>query len=150
VSVSDDTVNLLETWAVVVMRRSMHAMSRFSRSNNLSMAQLNVLLWLYHHNECEVSAICNHSQVTKAAASQMVERLVQDGLVERRESPADRRVKHVSLTDHGRRLVQQSLEIRMGWMREMIGTLDPYQCEQIVQAMSPLTAMIDKDPDKKS
>jgi len=46
------------------------------------------------------------------AAGQMVERLVQQGFLERTEDPYDRRTKQLTLTAKGRALAQKSIEAR--------------------------------------
>jgi DNA-binding MarR family transcriptional regulator len=77
--------------------------------------------------------------VTNAAASQMVDRLVQLGMLERSEDPEDRRARQLRLTDLGRALVERSVEVRRRWMEELILTLTPEQQTQITDALSILT-----------
>ena len=66
---------------------------RFMKQNGLSSPQINALMYIYHAGECQVSDIGALADASNAAASQLVERLVQQGLVDRREDPADRRTK---------------------------------------------------------
>jgi len=53
---------------------------------------------LHYKGSCGMSEISERSNVTAAAASQLVEKLVQSELIERTEDPNDRRAKQLSLS----------------------------------------------------
>ncbi len=72
-------------WAEVFMHRSFRDFKRFMDDAGLSPSQANALMRLYHGELCGVSDIGGHLGISNAAASQMVERLVQMGLLERTE-----------------------------------------------------------------
>ena len=83
------------------MGRSMRDFTTFMRNSGLSMPQVSALFRLYYQGQCGVTDIADHLDVTSAAASQMIERLVQQGLLERSEDPNDRRVKQIDLSPAG-------------------------------------------------
>jgi len=66
-------------------------------------------MYIYHAGECQVSDISALADASNAAASQLVERLVQQGLVERNEDPANRRTKILRLTERGKGLIHGSV-----------------------------------------
>lgn len=138
-TISDQFNQVLRDWSETFMRRSMHDFVRFSKESGLSMAQFNTLFRLHHAGICGVTEVGDHLGVTNAAASQMVERLVQQGLIERAEDPSDRRVKQLSLTEKGRRLVLDSIEARRHWMEQLTDVLDADELAQIIQALTILT-----------
>jgi DNA-binding MarR family transcriptional regulator len=75
-----DKFNLaLRKWSETFIQRSMHESVRFSKESGLSMGQLTTLFRLYHGGICGVSDLGDHLGVTNAAASQMVDKLVQQG-----------------------------------------------------------------------
>jgi len=130
---------VLHCWAEVFMRRSMHDFMRFKKEAGLSMSQLSTLMRLYHHGGCVVSDIADSLDVSNAAASQMVERMVNLGLIERTEDPEDRRVKQITPTMKGRQLIQDSIDARQRWMQEMTDALTPEEQESISVALTTLT-----------
>ena len=65
---------------------------------------------LYHGKLCGVSDIGGHLGITNAAASMMVDRLVQMGLLERNEDRQDRRLRHLKLTEQGQALVERGID----------------------------------------
>jgi len=136
---SDRFTTLLHDWAEVFMRRSMHDMVKFSKNSGVSMPQLSTLMRLYHQGACGVSDIGSHLGVTNAAASQMIDRLVQQGLLERSEDPNDRRVKHIQVTPKGRRLVDDGIGARRLWMEELTTELSAEDQELITRALILLT-----------
>ena len=85
---------------------------RFMQQTGLSRPQIHALLHIYHAGECRVSEIGALSNSSPAAASQLVERLVQQGLVERTEDPLNRRIKRLRLTAKSLKLISQGRHLQ--------------------------------------
>jgi DNA-binding MarR family transcriptional regulator len=132
----------LRQWTEVFMRRSMQDLVRFNRARGLSMSQYSTLLYLYHEGDCGVSDLGEQLGVTNAAASQMVDKLVQQGLLERCEDPIDRRNKIISLSAAGRMLVLESIEARLSWLDELNQALTPEQQIQIQAALEQMSEVL--------
>jgi DNA-binding MarR family transcriptional regulator len=138
---------VLRQWTEVFMRRSMRDFSAFMRNSGLSMPQVSALYRLYYQGQCGVTDIASHLDVSSAAASQMIERLVQQGLLERSEDPSDRRAKQIALSPAGRALMEESIEARVRWMAELTTVLSPDEQTTIVAALDALTsAAVRLDP----
>jgi DNA-binding MarR family transcriptional regulator len=73
--------------------------------------------------------------VTSAAASQLLDRLVQQGLAIRSEDAHDRRNKVVHLTEAGRAIVQEAMAARQGWLEEVVNQLTPQEQQQVEDAI---------------
>lgn len=130
---------VMTEWTDLFMRRSMGDFHNFMRNWGLSMPQVSTLFRLHYRGGCGVSDIAQQLYVSNAAASQMVDRLEQQGLVERVHHPADRRVRMVQLTEQGHSLVKKGLEVRIGWISDLTHMLSPDQQETIVVAFAALT-----------
>ncbi len=128
---------LLHEWMAVVMRRSLRNMMRYMRENELSMTQIGALFQI-HRGRTNVSDLAERLGVTTAAASQMLERLVQQDLIRRSEDPEDRRAKRLVLTDKGYRIVQRSLQARQGWLEAAVSGLSAREREQVAAAVKIL------------
>lgn len=137
---ADPTLLTLTKWIEVVMRRSMSSFICYAKENGLSMSQIGALFHIFH-GKSSVSDIGDFLGVTNAASSQLLERLVQQGLVLRTEDPNDRRFKRINLTDEGRDVICESIAARQGWMEKLVATLDDAQRQQISAA---LTVLIEK------
>ncbi len=129
----------VRSWAEVFMRRSMRDFARFMHVSGLSMPQINTLMRLYYQQTCGVSDIGRELGITSAAASQMIDRMVQQGLLERTENAGDRRVRHLSLTHKGRALVEQAIDARHHWLSRLPAHLTREQQTAIVAGLACLT-----------
>ena len=122
------------------MQGSMGSYMRYARDSGLSMQHLGLLHYLHHRGAGRaVSDIGEDLGVTSAAASQMIERLVQQGLLARSEDPNDRRMRQIALTDKGRALAEESVRARQTWMQALTRALTPAQQKEIVAALNTLT-----------
>jgi len=128
----------LHQWMRVIMRHSMHNFMRFAKENNFSMAQINALFRISHKGACGVSDLGDELGITSAAASQLLEKLVQQGLVQRSEDPQDRRNKRIVLTEQGNRILQDSIQARQGWLNQLAALFTPAEQEQLHQALQLL------------
>jgi DNA-binding MarR family transcriptional regulator len=128
----------LRQWAEIFMRHSMRDLKQSARRSGLSLPQLIVLLRLYRGSSCGVSEIGGHLGVTNAAASQMIERLVQLGLLERAEDAHDRRARNITLSAQGQRLVGENLQARLQWLENLSSSLSPEQQVGVAAALSIL------------
>ena len=62
------------------MHRSMRHFLRYARESGLSMSQFGALFHIHRRGSSGVTDLGDHLGVTSAAASQMLDRLVQQGL----------------------------------------------------------------------
>jgi DNA-binding MarR family transcriptional regulator len=144
---SQEFTQVLHNWTEVFMQRSMREFVQFSRDSGLSMSQLSTLFRIYHLKASGVSAVGDHLGVTNAAASQMVDRLVQLGFLERSEDPQDRRVRQLTLTLKGKKVVEDTIAARRHWMIQLTDALTPEDQRAIIAALTILTqAAVQTEP----
>jgi len=134
-----ETILAVLDWSTVFMRMSMNDFNRYSRSAGYSFVQMNVLMHLYYRGPSEVMALGDLLQVSPAGASQVVERMVQGGLVQRSESPDDRRVRLVHLTERGRQVVDESIAARQRWVERLVASLSAEERRRVWRALGILT-----------
>jgi len=132
-------VQSIRAWMDIFMHRSMRGWGRFAKSTGLSMPQFSVLMQLHYRGACGMSRISEGYDITPAAASQLVDKLVHSDLIQRVEDPNDRRAKLLSLTDKGTELVQQGIEERYRWVDELSDRLTTEERVRISEALDILT-----------
>ena len=137
-AVSADFDRSLREWIEVSMSQSIRGFTHWMTESGLTRSQIGALMRLHFEGRCHISTIGDDLGITTAAASQLVDRLYNQGLLERGEDPDDRRVKRVELSDEGRDLVQQSHEARLGWMRALGAALSSVEQEQVAKALKVL------------
>ena len=136
---------LMETFFM----RSMRDWTRYVKATGLSLPQFGLLMRLHHGGLCEVHDVGEHFDITSAAASQLVERLVQAGLVERTEDPEDRRARQVTLSVKGRSLVESSIIERYRWVEELVAGLSQKQRAAVQNALPAFRAAL-TPPEKRN
>jgi DNA-binding MarR family transcriptional regulator len=129
----------IRAWMDVFMNRSMRSWHLFAKSTGLSMPQFSVLMQLHHKGACGMSEVSERFEITPAAASQLVDKLVQGGLVQREEDPDDRRAKLLNLTDKGRKLIRRGHEERYRWVDELGKKLTTEERAQVSEALDLMT-----------
>lgn len=129
----------IRAWMDVFMHRSMRGWGLYAKSTGLSMPQFSILMQLHHKGPCGMSEISERFEVTPAAASQLVDKLVQNGFVIREEDPHDRRAKLLNLTDKGREIIQQGIVERYRWLDLLAEQLTDEESVQVGEALDILT-----------
>jgi DNA-binding MarR family transcriptional regulator len=126
-------------WMDISMQRSWRAWNHLAKSSGLSMPQFSILMKIYHRGDCAIGDISEHFDITNAAASQLVDKLVQGGLIRRDESPHDRRAKILNLTEKGTKFIQKGIEERYRWVDQLAGKLTPEERLKVVEALQIMT-----------
>lgn len=141
----DPFFSTFQEWIELFMHRSMQGTIQYARENGLSMSMIGTLFHLNLRGHTGVSDLGQHLGVSSAAASQMLDRLVEEGLIERTEDPDDRRMKKLSLTEKGCLIFRESLSARLRWLDELEKGLTDQEKQIITSA---LQLMIDKAHDR--
>ena len=121
------------------MHHSMRERAHFAKATGLSMPQFGILMQLNYRHNCGVSDLSERFDITSAAASQLVDKLVQSGLIQREEDPRDRRAKRLNLTEKGRQLIQQGIEERYRWVDQLARKLTQEERNKVSEALAILT-----------
>ena len=129
----------IREWMDVFMHRSMRGWTRFAKSTGLSMPQFSILMQLHHKGLCGMSEISERFDISNAAASQLVEKLVHAGYLERAEDPSDRRAKLLKLSPSGAKLVNEGINERYRWMDELTKNLSAEERAKVAEALNILT-----------
>ena len=123
----------------IAMHHSLHERLHFAKALGLSMPQFGILMQLHYRGNCGVSDIGERFDITSAAASQLVDKLVQSRMIQREEDPHDRRAKLLSLTKKAQELIQQNIEERYRWVDQLAEKLTVEQSEKVVEALNIMT-----------
>ncbi|MGB8384592.1 MAG: MarR family transcriptional regulator [Dermatophilaceae bacterium] len=98
--------------------------------------QLRALVLIGTRRNINASAVADALEVHLSSASRLIDRLVTTGLVERRESPVDRRHMQLSLTDAGSRLLNQIMEHRRSMLAAILARMSAADRRAIQQCLT--------------
>jgi DNA-binding MarR family transcriptional regulator len=108
-----------------VHRRSAGDTLAMLNETGLTLAQLVTLHCLQFVGTQSVTKIANVLRLSPAATSHLVDRLVQAGMVERKEDPEDRRAKRIAITEAGNTFARRVEESRTFEFARVLSRLSP-------------------------
>jgi DNA-binding MarR family transcriptional regulator len=123
------------------LMRSMHADATDDWIQiDLTLAQIKALFALWQEPPITIGALGERLRVGVPTASHLVERLVQLGLVERREDESDRRRAYVSPTEAGASLVDRLRAARSEQLTRWLDRLDDAELAALAKGLSALVS----------
>lgn len=108
---------------------------------DLSFSQVRMICVLATRDSAiAINELAHELRMSVAAAGRTVEHLTGLGLAERREDPLDRRVRRVSLSPTGRRLMEKHVDARRGSLRAFVQRLPTADRERLHASLVPILA----------
>jgi len=105
---------------------------------NLTVPQLRSLFFISSSGSSSPGRLAASLGVTPPNVTGIVDRLVEQGLVARRESEHDRRVLLLQTTDKGEAILSDLRESRTNTMTEVLSKLDELELQALVQGLRSL------------
>lgn len=93
----------------------------------------------------KMSALSDQLLVSNGNVTGIVQRLVQDGLVERRPVPGDKRSTLVRLTHKGEAVFAEIADRHEGWINELLGSVQPDAAHALIDSLATVRRQIKKD-----
>lgn len=134
--------HLLRDFVGMVMRRSVCDTMRILRRVELSMPQLVTLWFLRRSGTATISDIREHLNLSLAATSHLVDRLVISGIVSRNEGVLDRRHKEVMLTETGIALLDEIELARVAELAQHLARMPQPQLGVTIDALAEVLAFL--------
>jgi DNA-binding MarR family transcriptional regulator len=116
------------------------ARSLIGLAPEVSLAQLRTLVMISTHGVMNLTSVAEGLGVNPSNASRTCDRLVRDGLLDRREDTADRRSIQLSLTRQGQKVVEKLFAKRRAMLEQIVSTMSQAQQRQL---SSSLQAFVD-------
>lgn len=110
----------------------------------ITMAQAKVLFLIDLVGELHMSELAARLGISLSTVSGLVDRLVDHGLLSRREDPADRRLVVVAATVEGAALVDRFRQLGIGELRELLADLADGELEHVRRAFEALHHAVER------
>ncbi|MEV0319879.1 MarR family winged helix-turn-helix transcriptional regulator [Streptomyces sp. NPDC050658] len=114
---------------------------RLPTLQTLSFTTLSVLDTLTTRGPTRLTKLATTEQISQPGLTQLVTRLEQDGLVERRPDPTDGRATLVHITEAGREVGRSRLEDRTRRLLPLVGQLTAEEQQAITKALPALSRL---------
>ncbi len=112
-------------------------------SYNLTSAQYKILILISHMQPCRMSDLSEAAMVSTSSLTIMLNRLVDDGLVERLSAPEDRRVIKVRLTEKGKVLLKKVHEGYLDVLENVVASLAEDKKEVLLKLLTEVKQIMD-------
>lgn len=113
---------------------------------NLTLIQFHILRHIWHGIR-SVGELAEEQQISRPAVSQIVQILVEKGLVIRQTDAHDRRYVHLEITQSAAELLEAVYGKNRRWMAEKMASLNEEQLKTIQAAMEMLKKTFDPAAD---
>jgi DNA-binding MarR family transcriptional regulator len=104
----------------------------------LTIMQIRTLILLDQQSNLSMSDLASHFQIELPSATSLVNKLVEQKLLERNEDPADRRLVIISLTKEGKNLAKQVKNDRRKKLAELLSHLSEKEKSQLLSILKNL------------
>lgn len=109
----------------------------------LTPSQASVTSTLDRHGPMTMSHLADHEGISKPSVTGIVGRLVDKGLVEKRDDPSDGRSSIVAVTSAGSRLLERRRRARTAYLAREIDALDAEERQVLERAVELMERMIE-------
>ncbi|MEX0827517.1 MAG: MarR family transcriptional regulator [Haliea sp.] len=124
--------------------------SRFQRTYKQSMSRFDVLSQL---DRCDpewlpIGKLAKQLLSSRGNITRLVDRMIAEGLVDRRPSPEDRRIIQVGLTNKGRDLFTDMAVAHAQWAKSLLADLNPKKSIQLLDLLVDVNKAVKTSRDK--
>ena len=138
-----DISETLKKWIKLTLSKTFYSIFKFSKENEISMPQIGALIRIQRKGICSVSDIGTDLGTSSAAASQLLNRMVQLDLIERSEDPNDRRIKKINLTQKGLEFLNECFRASYKWFEDLVVSLKSDEMKEIITVLNSLINKIE-------
>jgi len=132
----------LQQFIGLLLRIVMQNHYRFVKQHGLTLPQMMILYHIQRVGGCTVSDVGEEFGISSAAASQLLDRLVQQGYLTRQEHPHDRRVKENSLTEAGKQIIEASMNAHQNLVAEWAERIDVNTQQELLPLLDTLVGVL--------
>ncbi|OLQ84281.1 MarR family transcriptional regulator [Vibrio ponticus] len=118
---------------------------KLSKESGLTAPQLILMRSIRELGEVTIKQLSNHTNMSQATATIILDRLQKNGLIERKRSETDKRKVHAVLTEQGReRLEQAPLPLQQSFINKF-QRLDDWEQTLLLSSVQRLSAMMNAE-----
>ncbi len=133
-------VQILDTAPLVM--RTLRVQLRSGSTETLSIPQFHALLYVRGHPGTGLSELADHLGATLPTMSELVNRLVGAGMLDRSQNPAERRRIRLTLTGDGEAAVMASIDQARATLTELLTQLPAQDVDRMGESFAILRDLL--------
>jgi DNA-binding MarR family transcriptional regulator len=132
---------LLRNVGTILKKRGRDILSNFE----ITPPQLDALLVLREFGELTMGELCQKMFLACSTATDLIDRMERNGLIERVRDTADRRVIRLRVLAKGSAIIDEVLEARRTYLATILAELDVADKERLIQSLEQLHYLMTRE-----
>jgi len=132
---------LLRQVSIIIRKRGRDILQDF----DVTPPQFNALLELDHHGQLTMGELCDHLYLACSTATDLVDRMERNALIERERDPNDRRVIRLKIKERGRRIIAEVLEARRNYLATVMQSIGEEEKGRLIQALEQIYLLMTRN-----
>jgi MarR family transcriptional regulator, organic hydroperoxide resistance regulator len=132
---------LLRNVGTILKKRGRDILSNF----DITPPQHDALLVLRDQGELTMGELCQRMYLACSTATDLIDRMERNGLIERVRDTTDRRVIRLKVLAKGSHVVDEVLEARRTYLAHILTEVDAADKERLIQALDQLNYLMTKE-----
>jgi MarR family transcriptional regulator, organic hydroperoxide resistance regulator len=120
-----------------------HSLQRHHAAGSaITMRQYQTLILLSVHTHLTVSELCDKLTLAASTCTELVNRLLQLGMVEKHSEEVDRRQVGIQLTEAGREVMEQRQRDMVAMFERLLAEFNPDEAVELLGAFEKINALL--------
>jgi len=132
---------LLRNVSTILKKRGRDILSNF----DITPPQLDALLVLREYGELTMGELCQKMFLACSTATDLIDRMERNGLIERVRDTADRRVIRLKVLQKGSSVIDEVLEARRTHLATILAEIDVADKERLIQSLEQLNYLMTRE-----
>jgi DNA-binding MarR family transcriptional regulator len=132
---TDDVVRVSDLFVQIMYKTLSQRLIAELTDAKVSLPQIQALRYIWLHQNVLIGDLAEGLDISYPSATNMVNRLERQALVERVVNPADRREVQVQLTQRGTELTEQMETERINRLREVMEEMSPEERRSLLEGL---------------
>jgi MarR family transcriptional regulator, organic hydroperoxide resistance regulator len=133
--------DLLRNVSTILKKRGRDILSNF----DITPPQLEALLVLREFGELTMGELCQKMYLACSTATDLIDRMERNELIERVRDTADRRVIRLKVLQKGSTVIDEVLDARRAYLAAILVELDVADKERLIQALEQLNYLMTRE-----
>lgn len=112
--------------------------------NGVTVTHYNMIEYIYRHDHCIVKQIAQAFNISPPAVSKQLKFLIANNLIEQQQSPADRRIFNLRVTDQGKFIIDNSENFRETVAKEAAKSLSEEELNKLSELLDKVLTGVKK------
>lgn len=115
---------------------------------DITTPQFNALLLLAEHGDMTIGDLGNKMYLASSTATDLIDRMERNGLVERVRDTNDRRVVRLHMLEKGEQMIQEVLENRKRYLNDILSQVPEHEKEVLTKSLQAIYELMKPEMNK--